>query len=114
MAQKRKVNPLKGLNPMQQIVLDSAGIVTEENPSMTVPGLQPSSGPTKYTWERFAFVCDKRTVAKVKAIASKEGVTIRELMEYMMNQAIARYEKKKGAIEVTVDTPGKKSLKDLL
>lgn len=114
MAQKRKVNPLKGINPMQQMVLDSAGIVADENSSTAVSESQVATESGKYTWKRFAFVCDKVIVAKVQAIASKEGVTIRELMEFMMNQAIARYEKKNGTIEVTVDTPGKKCLKDLL
>ena len=114
MVRKRKENPLKGINPMQQIVLGSAGIVTDEKDSTVVHESQALSESSKYTWERFAFICDKITVAKVKAIAAKESVTIRELMEFMMNQVIARYEKKNGTIEVTVDTPSKKCLKDLL
>ena len=97
---------------MAEEAYNSAGI--------PVTGGKPSSentkkaAPSNYDWERFAFICSKMLVAKVKAIASKEGVTIRELMEYMMSQGIMRYEKKHGIIEVSISTDKKKRLKDLM
>ena len=49
----------------------------------------------------FTFICEKGIVDNVKAICSKEGVTIRGFMEYLLRQGIATYESKHGKATVT-------------
>lgn len=98
---------------MQQHVLASGGVNTEA-PIVADTTDGGSSSSSKYTWGRFALVCDKTLWAKVKAISQKEGVSMRDLFEYMIQKGIAGYEKKNGTIEVSVDTPGKKRLKDIM
>lgn len=66
-----------------------------------------------YGWDRFCFVCDKSLIAKVKTIAEKEGLTIRELMEHMITIGINRYERKNGTVNVDVPIL-KKKIKDIL
>lgn len=79
------------------------------------PSDEEKKGVTQsvYDWDRFCFVCDKTLIAKVKAVAEKEGLTIRELMERMIIIGINRYERKNGAINVDV-TSSKKKIKDIL
>ena len=108
---KNEQKVLLDLN-MAEEAYNSAGIVAND-PKPASDQLKKSA-QSDYEWERFAFICGKTLVAKVKAIASKEGVSIRELMEYMMSQGIMRYEKKHGTIEVSVSANVKKRLKDLM
>lgn len=59
--------------------------------------------------EHFTFICDNVIVEKIKAIASREGFTIRQVMELFLNHGIDAYERKHGsAIFVGKD------IKDLL
>ena len=108
---KNEQKPLLDLN-MTEEAYNSAGIAaTGENPVCDKP---KKVAPSYYEWERFAFICSKTLVAKVKAIASKEEVTIRELMEYMVTQGVIRYEKKHGVIDVPESVGVKKRLKDIM
>ena len=66
-----------------------------------------------YDWDRFCFICDKVLIAKVKAIAEKEGLSIREQMEHMITIGINRYERKNGAVSIDV-TASKRKIKDIL
>lgn len=114
MAKKRIVNPANSISLAEsflEITDQSSKSVAKELPE---GDSKPSSVITDYSWERFAFVCDKTLVAKVKAIATNEGLTIRELMEYMMTQGIARYEKKNGSIKTDVKVSAKKRPKDIM
>ena len=49
-------------------------------------------------WKHFSFICSVELADKVQAIAHKEGVTSRALMEYMMRQGVATYEAKNGKV----------------
>ena len=115
MVKKKIENPANKLN-LRKSFLEGTGQVPksdDKDPSGNDRPRQLSSN-TDYSWERFAFICDKTLVAKVKAIATKEDITIRELMEYMMTQGITRYEKKNGAVNIGIETSGKKRLKDIM
>lgn len=115
MAKKKIENPANKLN-LRKSFLEGSGQAPKsdgKDPSENDTPRQSSSN-TDYSWERFAFICDKTLVAKVKAIATKEDITIRELMEYMMTQGITRYEKKNGAVDTGIETSGKKRLKDIM
>ena len=48
--------------------------------------------------KHFSFICSVELADKVQAIAHKEGVTIRALMEYMRRQGVATYESKNGKV----------------
>ena len=52
------------------------------------------------SWTHFTFICSPELVNKIKAIAQKEGVSIRDLMEYMMTNSINSYEAKHGKIKL--------------
>ena len=47
--------------------------------------------------EHFTFICDNGIVEKIKAIASREGFTIRQVMELFLNHGIDAYERKHGS-----------------
>lgn len=109
MAKKKISNEANGMSLADEL-LESTGQMSKNSRN----NIRKQSSANDYNWERFAFICDKCLVAKVKAIAAKEGVTIRELMEYMMSQGIARYEKKNGSIDAGIEVPDKKRLKDIM
>lgn len=115
MAKKKIINEANSMSLAEEL-LESTGQVPKSNNKESSGDSKPkqSSTGTDYAWERFAFICDRTLVAKVKAIATKEKVTIRDLMEYMMSQGIGRYEKKNGPIDTGVEIPNKKRLKDIM
>ena len=47
----------------------------------------------------FSCICDKDLIAKVRAIAWQEHMTVRAVVETMFTKCIAKYEKKHGAIQ---------------
>ena len=47
----------------------------------------------------FSCICDKDLIAKVRAIAWQEHMTVRAVVENMFTKCIAKYEKKHGAIK---------------
>lgn len=49
-------------------------------------------------YTRFNFICGKELVRKVKAVATKEGITIRQIMEKSMTDWLTKYEKKNGPV----------------
>lgn len=51
--------------------------------------------------QHFTFICDNCIIEKVKAICSKEGVTIRNFIEHLLLQGIASYESKHGEATAT-------------
>ncbi|KWW28289.1 MAG: Uncharacterized protein AUK63_1975 [bacterium P3] len=115
MAKKKITNEANSMS-LAESFLESTGQSTKRvDVESSGRGDSNQSAASKdYSWERFAFICDRSLVAKVKAIATKESVTIRDLMEYMMSQGIARYEKKNGAIDTGIEVPDKKRLKDIM
>ena len=53
----------------------------------------------------FSCVCDKDLIAKVRAIAWQEHLTVRAVVESMFTKCIAKYEKKRGPIQIEPNRP---------
>jgi len=58
----------------------------------------PEDKPKSYDWDRWTIVISKEVKAKVMAIASKEGFSIREVLEKFLNTGIDAYEAKHGKV----------------
>ena len=48
----------------------------------------------------FSCICDKDLIVKVRAIAWQEHMTVRAVVEGMFSKSIAKYEKKRGPIQI--------------
>jgi len=48
----------------------------------------------------FSCLCDSTMIAKVRAIAWKEHMTVRAVVESMFSKCIAKYEKKNGPVQI--------------
>lgn len=48
----------------------------------------------------FSCICDSKLIDKVRALAWKEHMTVRSVVEKMFSTCLSKYEKKHGAIEV--------------
>ena len=48
----------------------------------------------------FSCICDSKLIDKVRALAWKEHMTVRAVVEKMFSSCISKYEKKHGVIEV--------------
>jgi len=108
MKKRKNIQPLDF--DMASEAYQTAGVEATPSPSNEE---KKSVKQTVYDWDRFCFICDKVLVAKVKAIAEKEGLSIRELMEHMITIGISRYERKNGAVNVDVPI-SKKKIKDII
>ena len=53
----------------------------------------------------FSCICDKDLIAKVRAIAWQEHLTIRAVVESMFTKCIVKYEKKRGPIQIVPNQP---------
>ena len=53
----------------------------------------------------FSCICDKDLIAKVRAIAWQEHLTVRAVVESMFTKCIAKYEKKRGPIQIEPNRP---------
>ena len=53
----------------------------------------------------FSCICDKDLIAKVRAIAWQEHLTVRAVVESMFSKCIAKYEKKRGPIQIEPSQP---------
>ena len=53
----------------------------------------------------FSCICDKDLIAKVRAIAWQEHMTVRAVVEGMFTKCIAKYEKKRGPIQIEPSQP---------
>ncbi|MBO5642351.1 MAG: hypothetical protein J5900_07955 [Prevotella sp.] len=53
----------------------------------------------------FSCICDKDLIAKVRAIAWQEHLTVRAVVESMFSKCIAKYEKKRGPIQIELSQP---------
>lgn len=53
----------------------------------------------------FSCICDKDLIAKVRAIAWQEHMTVRAVVESMFSKCIAKYEKKRGPILIEPSQP---------
>ena len=53
----------------------------------------------------FSCICDKDLIAKVRAIAWQEHLTVRAVVESMFTKCIAKYEKTRGPIQIEPNQP---------
>ena len=53
----------------------------------------------------FSCICDKDLMAKVRAIAWQEHLTVRAVVESMFSKCIAKYEKKRAPIQIGPNQP---------
>ena len=59
-----------------------------------------TDGATADKTGHFSCICDKDLIAKVRAIAWQEHLTVRAVVESMFSKCIAKYEKKRGPIQI--------------
>ena len=59
-----------------------------------------TEGVTTNSAGHFSCICDKDLIAKVRAIAWQEHLTVRAVVESMFTKCIAKYEKKRGPIQI--------------
>lgn len=110
MKKKEFKNAAKGLN-LQDALLESTGqSVPQKREGKQLPSSQATTPDT--SWDRFTVVCSCEIIEKIKAIAQKEGFTIREVVEKFFSNGIGAYENKHGRIKVA--TKKKKNIDDVL
>ena len=63
-------------------------------------GNDNTNGATADKAGHFSCICDKDLIAKVRAIAWQEHMTVRAVVESMFSKCIAKYEKKRGPIQI--------------
>lgn len=110
MKKKEFKNAAKDLN-LQDALLESTGqTVPQKREKKELANPQTTTQDT--SWERFTVVCSSELVEKIKAIAQKEGFTIREVVEKFFSNGIGAYENKHGRIKVA--TKKKRNIDDVL
>ena len=88
-----------GLTDLESSVKD----ITQKAKPTEQPKPQKQQAPEEASvirkaWQHFTFICGIEIVDKVKAIACKEGFSIRDVVEKYLKDGIARYEQKHGAV----------------
>ena len=68
-------------------------------------GIDSTDGATADKTGHFSCICDKDLIAKVRAIAWQEHLTVRAVVESMFSKCIAKYEKKRGPIQIELSQP---------
>ena len=68
-------------------------------------GYDSTDGSTADKAGHFSCICDKDLIAKVRAIAWQEHLTVRAVVESMFTKCIAKYEKKRGPIQIEPSQP---------
>ena len=68
-------------------------------------GNDNTNGATADKAGHFSCICDKDLIAKVRAIAWQEHLTVRAVVESMFYKCIAKYEKKRGPIQIEPNQP---------
>ena len=110
MAKKEFKNAAKDLN-LQDALLESTGqAVPQKREKKELTNSRVTTPDTR--WERVTVACSCELVEKVKAIADKEGFTIREVVEKFFSNGIGAYENKHGRIKVA--TKKKRNIDDVL
>ncbi len=110
MAKKEFKNAAKDLN-LQDALLESTGqAVPQKREKKEFANSRVTTPDT--SWERFTVVCNCELVEKVKAIAEKEGFTIREVVEKYLRDGIRAYESKYG--EIIIKKKVRKNIDEVL
>ena len=86
--------PLSDFNDLESSVRN----ITQQPKPQKQQGGPQEADASKRDWMHFTFICGIEIVDKVKAIACKEGFSIRDVMEKYLKDGIARYEQKHGAV----------------
>ena len=68
-------------------------------------GYDSTDGSTADKAGHFSCICDKDLIAKVRTIAWQEHLTVRAVVESMFTKCSAKYEKKRGPIQIEPDRP---------
>ena len=68
-------------------------------------GNDSTDGATADKAGHFSCICDKDLIAKVRAIAWQEHMTVGAIVESMFTKCIAKYEKKRGPIQIEPSQP---------
>ena len=83
----------------------SAGEKTIRKRGRRRKGIDSTDGATADKTGHFSCICDKDLIAKVRAIAWQEHLTVRAVVESMFYKCIAKYEKKRGPIQIEPSQP---------
>ena len=83
----------------------SAGEKTIRKRGRRRKGDVSTDGSTADKTGHFSCICDKDLIAKVRAIAWQEHLTVRAVVESMFYKCIAKYEKKRGPIQIEPNQP---------
>ena len=83
----------------------SAGEKTIRKRGRRRKGIDSTDGATADKTGHFSCICDKDLIAKVRAIAWQEHLTVRAVVESMFSKCIAKYEKKRGPIQIEPNRP---------
>ena len=83
----------------------SAGEKTIRKRGRRRKGIDSTDGATADKTGHFACICDKDLIVKVRAIAWQEHLTVRAVVESMFSKCIAKYEKKRGPIQIEPSQP---------
>lgn len=97
MAMKKKIK--NTANSLADELLANSGAIptaVSQNGSENKTEAQQSDA----SWTHFTVICSSELVEKIKAIAQKEGFTIREVVEKFFRNGIGSYESKHGVVKV--------------
>ena len=83
----------------------SAGEKTIRKRGRRRKGIDSTDGATADKTGHFSCICDKDLIAKVRAIAWQEHLTVRAVVESMFSKCTAKYEKKRGPIQIESNRP---------
>jgi hypothetical protein len=83
----------------------SAGEKTIRKRGRRRKGIDSTDGAIADKTGHFSCICDKDLIAKVRAIAWQEHLTVRAVVESMFTKCIAKYEKKRGPIQIEPNRP---------
>jgi len=105
-----QVFPLDGFNTLES---DVRSITQQTRPKeQKTPQEEQRPEETsviKRAWQHFTVILAVEIVVKIKAIAHKEGFSIRDVVEKYLKDGIARYEQKHGAV-----TKQRRNIDDIL
>lgn len=97
MAMKKKIENVA--NSLADELLANSGAVPTAV-SQNESGNKTEAQQLDASWTHFTVICSSELVDKVKAIAQKEGFTIREVVEKFFRNGIGSYEGKHGVVKV--------------
>lgn len=111
MAKKKIIeNPANNINLIGDMLVSTGNAVPEKK-EKTQKSVTPQV-TANTAWTHFTVICNSDLVEKIKAIAQKEGFSIREVVEKSFRNTISSYEGKHG--RVTVKKRKKQDIDDIL